>query len=160
MGLTLAEISLVLLFSFLVAFVPAYERLAKAVGNPGDVAKLQKELDGVRAENNGLKDEIEKLKAKKNLRSAAVPSCAEVTQADWLFTAVVRGSDDYYVDGQQYSLESLLNKFSMQMSEADKNRCRHRIKLYYDKNISLKEYDYALRRIEQHFYDSKLGPES
>ena len=35
-----------------------------------------------------------------------------------------------------------------------------RVKLYYAKDVSLPEYDYALRKIEQYFYDLKLGRES
>jgi hypothetical protein len=158
-GLTLAEIAFVLLFSFLALFIPAYARLnhkLKAYGAV-DVAKLQTELRNATTENGNLKAEIDK--SRRNLRSAAVPTCAELNKADWLFTAVVRGSDTYEVNGKKYSLNTLLQTYSEQMSEANKNGCKHRVKLYYGKEVSLAEYDYALRRIEQSFYDLKLGVE-
>jgi hypothetical protein len=159
-GLTLAEVALVLLFSFLVLFVPAYARLNRRIKQSGavDVAKLQTDLTNALAENARLKAEIDK--SRRNLRSAAMPTCAELNKADWLFTAVIRGADVYEVNGNKYSLDRLLQTYATELSEANKNGCRHRVKLYYGKDVSLTEYDYALRKIEQSFYDLKLGPES
>lgn len=158
-GLTLAEIALVLLFSFLALFIPAYSRLNRKVKLNGsiDVAKLQTDLKNATAANDRLKAEIEK--SRRNLRSAAVPSCAELNNADWLFTAVIRGSDAYEVNGNRYSLRTLLQTYAPELSEANKNGCRHRVKLYYGKDVSLPEYDSALRKVEQYFYDLKLGQE-
>lgn len=58
------------------------------------------------------------------------------------------------------AISALLQTYSRQLSEANKAGCRHRVKVYYGKDISLSEYDYALRRIEQYFYDLNLGSES
>ena len=161
-GLTLAEVALVLLFSFLVLFVPAYARLSRRVEQSGagavNVAKLQTDLKNALAENARLKAEIDK--SRPNLRSAAMPTCAELNKADWLFTAVIRGADAYEVNDKTYSLGTLLQAYAPELSDASKNGCRHRVKLYYGKNVSLPEYDFALRKIEQSFYDLKLGPES
>lgn len=159
-GLTLAEISLVLLFSFLALFVPAYARLNRKLKQSGavDVAKLQTDLKNANASNESLKAEIEN--SRRNLRSAAMPTCAELNKADWLFTAVIRGSDSYEVNSNRYSLSTLLQTYAKELSEASTNGCRHRVKVYYGKDVSLPEYDYALRKIERSFYDLKLGPES
>jgi regulator of replication initiation timing len=159
-GLTLAEVALVLLFAFLVLFVPAYARLNRRVKQSGvvDVANLKTDLKNAIAENERLKSQIDK--SRRNLRSAAMPTCAELNKADWLFTAVIRGADVYEVNGNKYSLNTLLQAYAAELSEASKNGCRHRVKLYYGKDVSLPEYDFALRKIEQSFYDLKLGPES
>ena len=166
-GLTLAEIALVLLFSFLALFVPAYARLNRTLTKSGalNVAKLQTEVNNATAANERLKAENERLKtqidkSRPNLRSAAMPTCAELNNADWLFTAVIRGADAYEINGNRYSLSTLLQAYATELSEASKNGCRHRVKVYYGKDVSLPEYDYALRKIEQSFYDLKLGPES
>jgi phosphatidylserine decarboxylase len=158
-GLTFAEIALVLLFSFLTLFVPAYARLGRKfkLYSSVDVPKLQSDLKNAKAINESLKAEIDK--SRRNLRSAAIPACAELNKADWVFTAVIRGSDAYEVKGNQYSLNALLHNYATELSEANKNGCRHRVKLYYGKDVSLFEYDAALRKIEQYFYDLKLGPE-
>ena len=110
------------------------------------------------AANAILKAEIEK--SHRNLRSAAMPTCAELDKADWLFTVVIRGSDVYEVNGNKYSISMLLQTYTRELSEANKDGCRHRVKVYYGKDVSLPEYDYALRRIEQYFYDLKLGSET
>ncbi len=159
-GLTLAEIALVLLFSFLALFVPAYARLNHKLKRSGatDVVRLQADLKNATAANAILKAEIEK--SHRNLRSAAMPTCAELDKADWLFTVVIRGSDVYEVNGNKYSISMLLQTYTRELSEANKDGCRHRVKVYYGKDVSLPEYDYALRRIEQYFYDLKLGSET
>jgi hypothetical protein len=158
-GLTLAEIALALLFSFLVLFVPAYTRLNRKLKlyRTVDVVKLQNDLKNATATNESLKAEIDK--SRRNLRSAAMPTCAELNKADWVFTAVIRGSDAYEVNGNRYSLSTLLQTYATELSEAKKNGCRHRVRLYYGKDVSLPEYDSALRKVEQYFYDLKLGPE-
>ena len=158
-GLTLAEIALTLLFFFLAVFAPTYARLnrkLKAI-NLIDVARLQTELKAAEAENETLKAELEKYRP--NLRSAAVPSCAEINKADWLFTTIIRGSDTYDIDGVSYSIGNILATYSKELSDARQNGCRHRIKVYYGAGVSLDEYDSALRKIEVYFYDLKLGPE-
>jgi hypothetical protein len=159
-GLTLAEIALVLLFSFVALFVPAYARLNHKLKQAGatDVVRLQADLKNATAANETLKAEIEK--SRKNLRSAAMPTCAELDKADWLFTVVIRGSDVYEVSGNRYAINDLLQTYSKEIAQANKDGCRHRVKVYYGKDISLPEYDYALRKIEQYFYDLKLGSES
>ncbi len=158
-GLTLAEIALVVLFSFVAIFIPAYSRLSRKLRayHAPDVATLQSALKTAADENEKLKAEIES--SRRNLRSAAVPTCAELNKADWLFTAVIRGPDSYEADGVAYSLSELLRRYSSDLSEASEEGCRHRVKLYYGRQVNLADYDYALRRIEQHFYDLKLGEE-
>jgi hypothetical protein len=158
-GLTLAEIALALLFSFLALFIPAYARLNRKLKlySAVDVYKLQNDLKSATVTNETLRAEIDK--SRRNLRSAAIPACAELNSSDWVFTAIIRGSDIYEVNGNKYSLNGILQTYATELSEAKKNGCRHRVKVYYDRNVSLLEYDSALRRVEQYFYDLKLGAE-
>jgi len=59
-------------------------------------------------------------------------------------------SNQYQIDGETYSIESVLAKYSKELSEASRNGCRHRVKVYFAPDIPLAEYDIAL--------DAKLGP--
>jgi competence protein ComGC len=160
-GLTLAEISLVLLFSFIAIFVPSYARARKeldAKTNKATNSDVEKQLIAAKAENTQLQQELQN--SRRNLRSVVTPSCVEISKAtDWLFTAVIRGSDDYEVQGQQYTLDALLAKYSPELVQAKQNSCVHRIRIYYGQDLSGLDYDYSLRRIEKHFYTQKLGPE-
>jgi hypothetical protein len=156
-GWTLAEISLALLFAFLVLLIPAYARLNRKL-NDSSKPDVAAELKNVVAENKVLKAEIEK--SRRNLRSVATPSCAELGKAsDWLFTATIRGSDSYDVGANRYTLAGLAQAYSHDIAEATRNGCRLRVKLYYGAEVSAAEYDAALRKIEQRFYDLKLGSE-
>ena len=154
-GLTLAEVSLVLLFSFIAIFVPAYSRARKVP----DTGALEKQLAAATAENVKLRRELDEA-SRRNLRSVVAPSCVEVGKAtDWLFEAIIRGADDYEILGQQYTLGDLLAKYSSAQAQAKQDRCIHRIRVYYGMGVSVSDYDHALRRIEEDFYSQKLGPE-
>jgi hypothetical protein len=160
-GLTLAEISLVLLFSFVAIFVPSYARARKeldAQANKATNSDIEKQLIAVNAENARLQQELQN--SRKNLRSVVTPSCVEIGKAtDWLFTAIIRGSDAYEVQGEQYTLDALLAKYSPALIQAKQNGCVHRVRIYYGQGLSGLDYDYSLRQIEEHFYTQKLGPE-
>lgn len=161
-GLTLAEISLVLLFSFVAIFVPSYARARKELdsvrADKATTSDVKKQLLAANAENAQLQQELQN--SRRNLRSVVTPSCVEISKAtDWLFAAIVRGSDDYEVLGQQYTLNALLAKYSPALIEAKQDGCVHRIRIYYGQGVSGYDYDYSLRQIEEHFYTQKLGPE-
>lgn len=161
-GLTLAEISLALLFSFILIFAPAYSRAQRELdssrANKATAEDLQKKLAAADAENARLHEELEN--SRHNLRSVVTPSCVEINKAtDWLFAATIRGADSYYVSGQQYSLNDLLTKYASALTQAKRDACIQRIRIHYGVGVPLPDYDYALRRIEEHFYTLKLGPE-
>jgi hypothetical protein len=161
-GLTLAEISLVLLFSFIAIFVPSYARtrqeLASVKTNKATANAVEKQLLAANKENVRLQQELEN--SRRNLRSVVMPSCVEISKAtDWLFAATIRGSDDYEVLGQRYTFDGLMTKYSPALAQAKQDGCVHRIIIYYGQGVSGFDYDYALRRIEQPFYTKKLGPE-
>lgn len=165
-GLTLAEIALVLLFGFLVLLLPSYARLSRELKTRSapDLRALQMKLAEATAENERLKLENEQFRAemattRRHLRSEQIPSCAEINGADWLFTAVILGSDAYGVSGHQYTLQSLLQTYSGPLAEAQAEGCKQRVKVYYGKDVSLPEYYSALRQLEDYFYDKKLGAE-
>jgi hypothetical protein len=162
-GLSLAEIALVLLFCFVAVFAPAYARLDRklqvASAQPNEAAELKKKLAATEAENHALKHELEGYR--RNLRSKATPSCTEISKASGpLFTAIIQGEDRYEVNGESFSLASLTQHYSDALADAKKNGCVHSIRVYYGNGVSVSDYDYALRRIEQVFYDTKLGSEN
>ena len=161
-GLTLAEISLVLLFSFIAVFLPAYGHVRKELDSikaatmlTGDI---QKQLADAKSENVRLQQEIEN--SRRNLRSVATPSCFEINKTTgWLFTAIIRGADRYEVLGQEFTFASLLAKYSSNLTQGKQDGCRQRVRIYFGNGVSVADYDYALRRLEEYFYDSKLGLE-
>ena len=161
-GLVLAEIALVLLFSFLAVMVPAYASLKRtSAANPHptiDTRALEAQLDKLLKENALLKSEIRA--DRPNLRSSALPSCAELhnNQSDWLFTAIIDGTDEFQIGAKEYSLNELLEAYANPLAQANKEGCIQRIKIFYRSGMSVSEYDAALRRIEEHFYALKLGP--
>lgn len=154
-GLTLAEVSLVLLFSFIAIFIPAYSRARKEAAK-ADAGDVQKQLDAAKLDNARLQKELEN--SRRNLRSVVTPSCVEISKAtDWLFAATVRGADNYEVLDQQYTLDGLLAKYAAALAQAKQDDCVHRIRIYYGAGVSGLDYDLAIRRLEEHFYTQKLG---
>ncbi len=160
-GLTLAEIALVLLFSVLAVFAPAYQRSQRELRannlTSATVRDYKEKLRAAEAETVNLKEELEK--HRRDLRSVATPSCVEIDRAkDWLFTVTIRGADQYEIGGHELNLRELLDKYSAALELARKEACIHRIRLHYGTGVSGEDYDLALRRLEEYFYTRKLGP--
>ena len=157
-GLTLAEVSLVLLFSFVAVFLPAYGHLRKELSAKTTAEDVQKQLLAANHKIAQLQQEVDN--SRPNLRSVATPTCVEVNKATgWLFGAVIRGADSYEVLGEQFTLDTLLAKYAPALAQAKQDGCRHRIRIYFGQGVSVVDYDFALRRLEEYFYDTKLGLE-
>jgi hypothetical protein len=156
-GYTLAEIALVLLFCIVAVFAPAYARLRKQANPKEKIAETQQELSRANAENAQLRKELQD--SRHNLRSVAMPSCAELNKSsDWLFTATIRGIDDYEIAGRSYRLADVLKNYSAPLDQARRDGCRHRIRVSYQAGLDANDYFQALTRIEETFYTLKLGP--
>jgi hypothetical protein len=90
--------------------------------------------------------------------SRQTPSCSELGKAGGpLFTATIRGRDQYEVDGTPFTFEGLRGRFSDALSNATRDKCVHSIRVNYGADVSVQDYDSALRHIEQLFYTTKLG---
>jgi hypothetical protein len=159
-GLTFAETALVLLFGVFAAMLAGKTEENRALkeisGQRQQIATLQQDLKTERQNNTTLTRNMAELLPK--LRSSAFPSCAETGIAEgWLFTATVKGRDAFEVDGISLTLSNLLNNYSTQLRQATESECRERVRLYVGKDISGADYEYALRRISQHFYVGYMG---
>ncbi|MBA3913561.1 MAG: hypothetical protein H0X25_06840 [Acidobacteriales bacterium] len=156
-GFTLAEIAFVLLFSFIAIFVPSYIQLSNRLRSAGsvDVPQLKGELAAAQSKNAQMGAALDQYR--RNLRSAAMPSCAEVGVNTWLFTTTITGGNAYQIEGRTYTLSGILQAYSQQLREASERGCRLRVRVFYGPNVSTNGYDLSLRQLEQHFYDSKLG---
>jgi hypothetical protein len=163
-GLTLAEIALVLLFC-LATLIPGIRKTESGLIDLGkQVQNLKKKAAQDAQTIAHLRDENRELEGKfgasrPGLRSRATPSCSELGKAaGWLFAAVIRGRDSYEVNGDTMSLRDLLFANSEALKSAREGGCHHSIQLYYGAGVSGIDYDYALRRIEEYFYTKKMGP--
>jgi hypothetical protein len=158
-GYTLAEIALALLFCIIAVFGPAYARLSKqpnSVPPKEKVAEIEQRLARAAAENAQLRKEIDD--SRRNLRSVAMPSCAELNKSpDWLFTAIIRGPDTYEILGRPYTRADVLKNYSAQLDQAKRDGCRLRIRISYQPGLDTSDYVQGLRRIEENFYTLKLG---
>jgi hypothetical protein len=154
-GLTLAEIALAMLFCFIAVFAPSYARATQEIKRRPE----PKELAELKRKNEDLQREIEKLKGSiRDARSKQTPSCIELGKARGpLFTVTIRGGNEYEVEGSSLTLETLRASFSDALLDATRNKCVHSIRVNYGAEVSVQDYDLALRRIEQSFYTTKLG---
>ncbi|GEM_PF-4237656 len=159
-GLTFAETALVLLFGVFAALLAGKAEenrvLSEAKIQQEHMATMQASLDAEKQRSASLSRKLESLAPK--LRSSVLPSCAEtgLTQG-WLFTATVKSSDSYEIDGASLNLSKLLEVYSAQLQQASGAECRERIRLYVGEGISGADYEYALRRISQYFYVAYMG---
>jgi hypothetical protein len=155
-GLSLAEIALVLVFVLLAVFAPAYSRVSREAHSKSHdvetlrakVSELQKQVD----ENASL---IKQFGAERpNLRSIATPSCFELnkTPSRWLGSVTVRGISRYEINGQQLSLSDLLIQFSDEIAQGKRDACRHSIKVSSGEGVSGVDYQSALMQLGQTFY--------
>jgi hypothetical protein len=161
-GLSLAEIALVLVFGVLAIFAPAYSRLKKELRSTNSVSlplrdqitSLQQQLRKAQVENSTLREQF--VAQRPNLRSKQTPSCMELHKAaTWLFTAVVLGADRYEIDGQKYTLQELLTTYSSATSSAKQDGCVQSIKISCGENVSGSQYQTALVQLGQSFYISQ-----
>jgi hypothetical protein len=169
-GLSLAEMSLALLFVVLAlqrpAPNPSASQLAAATKQIGT---LHLKLDTANRKIANLNEEIYQLQnrintftpSRPNLRSVALPSCAETkVRADWLFTAIIRGQNRYDIGHSgSLSIEDIVERFHAEMEDGRIHGCVQRVQVYVGSNVSAQDYDFALRRLERYFYPKKLGAE-
>lgn len=153
-GLTLAEVALVLLFFVIVVFVPRTQSNTQPGVSKEAFEALERENDELRADAAKLREEL--LKYRPNLKSQVTPSCVEVKKATgWLFNVTILGPDRYEVEGQSLTLGALMQKYGSAISQGKQDQCVHRIRVYAG-NVSLPAYDEALRKLEDVFYTLRV----
>jgi hypothetical protein len=167
-GLSLAELSLALIFVVLALPPPgsdsSHSQAAAAIRQAGQLnlqlAGANRQIAELQAEKYRLQGRVDAFNASRpNLRSVALPSCAEIKlTSDWLFTAAIQGQDRYEVEGVgTVTIAQILERFHNEMEEGRIHGCVQRVRVRVGKNISAEDYDFALRRLEQYFYPKKLG---
>jgi hypothetical protein len=169
-GMSLAELSLSLLFVVLALLPPsspdelssARTQLATVSSQLAIATKHIDELSAQSKQLQGFTRMTADGAAARHLRSITLPSCAEKkVRNDWLFTTVVRGEDLYDVqDIGTLNLQQILDRFKRELDEATLAECVQRIQVRVGNDVSAIDYDLALRRLEQHFYPRKLGSEN
>jgi hypothetical protein len=155
-GLSLAEISLVLVFILLAVFAPAYSRVSReAKAKTHDIEVLHAKLMELQKQVDESASLIKRFGAERpNLRSIATPSCFELnkTSSRWLGTVIVRGVNNYELDGQELSLNDLVSQFSHEIAQGTRDACRFSIKVSSSEGVSGVEFQSALMQLGQTFY--------
>jgi hypothetical protein len=156
-GYTLAEISLVLVFSLMAERTHAVNKvnaLTTQLRNANlTVIDLQKKIV-----NSTPRPQTPSPHQGK--RSNAPPSCAEDgLSTDWLFTGSIVGSDRYRVNGEELSFQEITDRFRKQIAEGRDRACVQRVQVSFSPALSSPDYDRAIRQLEKLFYVKKLGPE-
>jgi hypothetical protein len=160
LGWTLAEIAFAVLFALLAALLPSYkiavQRNLRLDTENKKTALVTEELKKVKEQNAVLQKAVDE--SRKNLRSRVLPSCAEKDRTpEWLFTATITSGQTYTIDGQQYTIPALLQKYGTQVEAARKRECVEQVRIYYKTGISARDYDEGFRRLGQLFYPMSLG---
>jgi hypothetical protein len=161
-GLSLAELSLALLFAFLAITLPNLERLKHLEKVSRDRADdAERKLSDRKAPTLAAKAGMSVAKGAQDakLRSAARPSCIEMKVADGaLLSVTINGVDEYAVEGLgSVSLIELTKQYSGALDEGLRLGCVHVAEVYLAPGISAVDYDSALRKIESYFYTRKRG---
>src|SRR5579859_6903321 len=104
-GLSLAEIALVLVFVLLAVFAPAYSHVSRqAQAKSHDVETLRAKVSELQKQLDEKSSLIQQFSAERpNLRSIATPSCFELkkTSSRWVGSVLVRGINRYEVNGRE-----------------------------------------------------------
>jgi len=155
-GLSLAEISLVLVFVLLAVFAPAYSRVSReAQTKTHDVDVLRAKVTELQKQVDESASLIKQFGAERpNLRSIATPSCFELNKTPnrWIGSVIVRGVNVYDLNGKQLGLTDLLSEFSDEIAQGKRDGCRHSIRVSSGEGVSGMEYQSALMQLGQTFY--------
>lgn len=157
-GLSLAEIALVLVFVVLAIFAPAYSHVQK------ELSFTKRDAESLRTKVGDLQkqlDDMKRFKAERpNLRSRATPSCFELNKTTdrWLTSIVVNGVNRYEVGGRQLTLKELLSEFSSEIAQGKRDDCRYSIRISSGKDVSGVDYQLALMQLGQTFYMTQSSP--
>jgi hypothetical protein len=104
--------------------------------------EIQKNLD--------LQRELDK---QRNLRSRQKPSCIERHIAQGFVAEVqVTGIDQFQLEDETYDIESLLQRFSPQLRQAQDAGCVQSIRVTPGGNISTSDYVRAMNALGRYFY--------
>lgn len=159
LGLTLAEISLTLLFAVLLVATIA---LSRAKTNTRTIESLSRENSELQLDNSRLHNENEVLRASLRsetlrLRSRMKPSCRELKGIAPLFDVVIMSADEFRIDEREFDFKSLTRQFQKEQVSAEDLGCVHTIRVRFVSNISTDEYVRGLSRLESTYYVQKLG---
>jgi hypothetical protein len=155
-GLSLAELSLALVFVVLVLARPSQK---------AELAAARKSIEELKNDNKQLQAAIERLRRSQEsstpgLRSPSLPSCEFVHLArEQLFTIVIAGRNEFRLSDATVTLPELLTRYQKDLQSAIGAGCVHRINVLFTNDISAPDYDQALRELDKHFYVRKLGAE-
>lgn len=97
-----------------------------------------------------LKSEREK---QQNLRSRQIPTCTEKkVAAGPIRDVIVMGANSFHVGSSTHNLQSFLETVKTERLQADKEQCRHVIRVYYSPNLSGPETLSTRIALSQYFY--------
>lgn len=159
-GITLAELSLLLLFVVIITYVGG-----SVAGQPDlncdelqqRVERLEKEIDELKEKH---RNEIVSLERKyadcsaklKKLKSKIPPSCIEAGIApSYLATVVVMGKNRFMVSEQIYSFGGIKKLYNQELDDATKHGCIQSIKVSFVKSLSAPQYNAGLRKLRSIF---------
>ncbi len=183
-GITLAELTLVLLFIFIIIFFVTSsaghdnQALKEALTSQEDLIAMQlEEIAALKSDRDRITEsharEIDRrsqtierltnalsgLRAEnEQLRSKFKPSCYERGYAPSVIGSVlILGADRYSIAGKETDIAGIRKHFAKELTTAEAVGCVQTIRTNYSGKISLDEYYAGLRKLERLFYISKGG---
>lgn len=179
-GITLAELTLVLLFIFIIIFFVTSsagrdnQALKEALTSQEELLALQlEEIAALKTDKENLvherqrRDQVMKRLANaltvlrtenEQLRSKFKPSCYERGYAPSVIgKVIILGADLFSVGGKKMTLSEIKKHFAQELSAAEALGCVQTIRTNYSGSLSLDEYYSGLRKLERLFYISKGG---
>ena len=153
LGLTLAELSLFIVFSMTLLFVIQSRDKTDKEDLQETLAQMQKEKELLEEKLETERTQLRNLK----LRSAAKPSCTnERFGMDILFDTVVVAKREFNISGDRYTFRQLRRRYSKQLNEAEKLGCVHRVRVSFRQVLDADAYNDSLKALDTLFYVKKL----
>ena len=162
-GFTEAELGFIVAILLFAAMSTHRTAVAKPVSRPTPVVS-RKDFENLKRQFSQLASsnaqEIQKnfalqreLDRQSNLRSRQKPSCIERHIAQSFIAEIqVTGIDQFQLEDDTYDMESLLQRFSPQLKQAQDAGCVQSIRVTPGANISTSDYVRAMNALGRHFY--------
>lgn len=159
LGFTEAELGFILAVLFVALFVAAS---ASAVPQkdgtivvPSDsLTRLETRLAASEQRADSLKSELDRVARK---RSNLTPPCSELrVAAGPIADVVIRGRDLFAIGDEVVTLSGLREMLAAPLAAAG-STCRHSVRMYYGRGVSVEEYTQGVRGLQRYFYGPQLG---
>lgn len=151
LGISMGELSLLLLFSFLLMNLLLEENRLKEKEVPEKGKLTIESVASKSCKNLGCADKPKELKSK------LTPSCHETGfQKGYYGTIHITQRGIYKLNGVDYDYTRLHKLIKEDLDNAKIHECVLRLNVSYNDDMSARDLDYSLKKLEKHFYARRI----